>query len=111
VDILTRTEEAILLAIYQLGDNAYGVTIRQQLEVMIGKGVSVGAVYVPLARLTRRGLLTATVGDPTPERGGRRKRFYRITPAGLLALKKTKRLHDAMWARLPDPEKLTSTVS
>ena len=104
MNLLTRTEEIILLAVYQLGDKAYGVTIRQHIEKTIAKRFSVGAIYVPLDRLTKRGFLTSTVGEPTPERGGRGKRFYKITPKGILALQETKKLHEAMWAGVPDLE-------
>ena len=65
MDILTRTEEIILLAIYRLGDNAYGVTIREEVEALVGKSYSVGAIYVPLERMTKRGLLVTRAGTPT----------------------------------------------
>lgn len=94
---LTRTEEIVLLTVYQLDDEAYGVTIRRQIETMVRKKFSVGAIYVPLDRLAQKGLLSSHVGEPTPERGGRSKRFYKITPDGISALKETKRLNDAMW--------------
>ena len=97
MDILTRTEEIILLAIYRLGDNAYGVTIREEVEALVGKSYSVGAIYVPLERMTKRGLLVTRTGTPTAARGGRAKRFYEITPAGKEALLATKRLHDQLW--------------
>jgi DNA-binding PadR family transcriptional regulator len=69
---------------------------------LLGKNVSVGAVYVPLERLARRGVLTTRESDPTPTRGGRRKRFYRLTPKGVAALRTVKRLHEAAWDGLPD---------
>ena len=107
MDILTRTEEIILLAVHQLGDNAYGVTIRQEVERMVGKPYSVGAIYVPLDRLTKRGFLLTITGEPTAARGGRRKRFYQITPNGRSALLNTKRLHDAIWANVTILEGVT----
>jgi DNA-binding PadR family transcriptional regulator len=101
MDLLTRIEETILLAIYHLGEAAYGVTIRQQVEDMAQRSVSVGAIYVPLDRLTQRGLLATVTGEPTPERGGRRKRYYRLTPDGLAALEAVRQFHQSIWQGVP----------
>lgn len=101
---LTRTEEFILLSVYQLGDNAYGITIRKHIELIMQKNFSVGAIYVPLERLENKGFLTSYTGKPTSERGGRRKRFYKITSNGIVALKETKKLHDTFWANISDLE-------
>lgn len=98
MDILTRTEEMILLAVYRLGEEAYGVTIREQVAHVAGRDFSVGAIYVPLDRLESRGYLTSYMGDPTPERGGRSKRFFRLTSKGIDALNATRTLHETMWA-------------
>ena len=103
---LSKTEEMLLLAVYRLGENAYGTTVRAQIADLMRKPVSVGAIYIPLDRLSRKGLLTTYTSDPTPERGGRSKRFYRLTATGLEALRETRRLNDAMWSGitgLPDP--------
>jgi len=108
MDILTRTEEIILLAIYRLGDNAYGITIREEVEAQVGKAYSVGAIYVPLERMTKRGLLETRTGSPTAERGGRAKRFYKIMPEGKDALLATKRLHDKLWAGVSNLEGVTA---
>jgi DNA-binding PadR family transcriptional regulator len=102
MEILTRVEEAILLAVVRLGENAYGVTIRKEVEEMIGKSYSVGAIYVPLDRMAKRHLLATTMGKPTPERGGRSKRYYHLTAGGLQALQEAKQMHDAMWAETPN---------
>ena len=102
MDLLSRTEEIVLLAVYRLVGKAYGVTIRREIGANTGIEFSVGAVYVPLERLTRRGLLQASAGQPTAERGGRSKRYYQITPDGLAALQAVHRLHLAMWNDLPD---------
>ena len=101
---LTRIEEIILLAVFQLSSEAYGVKIRAKVEAMTGKSFSVGAIYVPLDRLAKRKLLEAETGDPTPERGGRRKRYYRLSKSGLAALREAKRLHDTIWVGAPDLE-------
>ncbi len=102
MESLSRTEEHILLAVHELGNDAYGITIREHLQEHLGKRFSVGAVYVPLDRLTSRGLLKATETEPRAERGGRRKRVYRMTAKGVAALKDTKTLQDKMWKKIPD---------
>jgi DNA-binding PadR family transcriptional regulator len=99
---LTRVEEIILLAVFQLGTNAYGVTIRSQVQAMTGRSFSVGAIYIPLDRLAKRRLLETETGEPTPERGGRKKRYYKLNKSGLAALQEAKRLHDAIWVGAPD---------
>ncbi|MGB0388414.1 MAG: PadR family transcriptional regulator [Ardenticatenaceae bacterium] len=104
--ILTRIEEIILLAVYHLDDRAYGSTVRQEVESMVGKSFSAGSIYVPLNRLAERGMLASNLSDPTPERGGRGKKFYTVTQAGRDALRKAKALQDAMWARMPSLEEL-----
>lgn len=106
MDILTRTEEVILLSIHRLGDNAYGVTVRREVERLMGKSYSVGAIYVPLDRMTERGWLKTSIGSPTAVRGGRAKRFYELTSEGRDVLLATKRLHDKLWSGVPnlDPQ-------
>lgn len=101
-ELLSRTEEMILLAVIHLGSAAYGIAIRAYLEKVLGKSPSVGAIYVPLERLTKAGYLSSHAGEPTPERGGRSKRFYRVTPQGLAALQETEQLHDTLWAGIGD---------
>jgi DNA-binding PadR family transcriptional regulator len=98
LDLLTRMEEILLLVVWDLGEDAYGVTIRQRVGELTGRQVSLGSVYGPLERLVERGLLRAVQGDPTPVRGGRRKRFYRLTPKGTKALRQTRRVTDTLWA-------------
>ena len=79
-------EQLILFALLRLGDNAYGVTIRREIESRTGRNVSSGAVYTTLERLEAKGYVSSVTGEPTPERGGRRKRFYQLEPAGAKAL-------------------------
>ncbi|MCC6301128.1 MAG: PadR family transcriptional regulator [Anaerolineales bacterium] len=98
MEFLTRMEEILLLTIHQLGAEAYGVTIKNRVEELLGKSVSVGAIYVPLERLTKRGLLKTWQGDPSPERGGRSKKYFKLTRDGLAILKETKELNDLLWA-------------
>ncbi len=79
-------EQRILFALVRLGADAYGVTIREQIETRTGRSVSAGALYTALNRLEKRGLVASRLGQPTPERGGKRKRLYTIRPAGERAL-------------------------
>jgi DNA-binding PadR family transcriptional regulator len=86
VDQLGRFEQLLLFAILHLGTEAYGVTMRREVEERTGKSVASGAVYTTLRRLEERGLVSSRVGEPTAERGGRRKKFYRVERAGIRAL-------------------------
>jgi PadR family transcriptional regulator PadR len=102
MNILSRAEELVLLAVWRLRENAYGVAVRRLINECTGEEWSIGAIYVPLDRLTEMGYLTATQADPTPERGGRSKRYYKLSRTGLEALRKTRRVQEAMWTGLPD---------
>ena len=97
--ILSRAEELVLLAVLHLREQAYGVAVRRYIIEMTREDWSIGAVYVPLDRLSKRGLLKTSQGDPTPERGGRSKRFYTLTRDGRKALDHTRRVQDERWAR------------
>jgi PadR family transcriptional regulator, regulatory protein PadR len=101
MNILSRAEELVLLAVWRLQKDAYGVAVRRYIMERTGEDWSIGAIYVPLDRLTEMGYLLAVQADPTPQRGGRSKRYYRLSKPGLDALQKTRRVQDAMWARLP----------
>jgi PadR family transcriptional regulator, regulatory protein PadR len=79
-------EQLILFALIRLGADAYGVTIRNQIAARTGRAVSPGALYTALDRLEKRGLVASRLGDPTPQRGGKRKRLYTLQPAGARAL-------------------------
>lgn len=83
---LGKFEDVIMNAVFQLRDDAYGVAIRAHAEQLSGKPVAIGAVYTTLSRLEKKNLIEARTGDPTPKRGGRRKRFYTVTTAGLEAM-------------------------
>jgi DNA-binding PadR family transcriptional regulator len=99
--ILSRTEETILLAVRALEPEAYGLAIGAHLKKMTGKRWSVGAIYIPLERLEQRGLLASYEGEPSPQRGGRSKRFFKLSAKGLTALNEARQLHEALWAALP----------
>jgi DNA-binding PadR family transcriptional regulator len=72
----------MLTAVARLGEGAYGVAIRQEIEEATGRACSLGALYTTLDRLEAKGLITTAMGEPTPQRGGRPKRMVRITPSG-----------------------------
>lgn len=91
----------ILLAALRAGDEAYGVRIAEEIERTGKRTVVLAAVYAALDRLERNGMATSTVGDPTPERGGRAKRFFRVTPRGLRAVKETQHALIALWTDVP----------
>jgi PadR family transcriptional regulator, regulatory protein PadR len=88
-DYLGEFEHLILLALLRLEDRAYGVTVRQEIELRTDREASIGAVYATLDRLERKGYVTSHRGDPTPERGGRSKRFFRVTANGVKAVNRT----------------------
>ena len=90
---LGEFELLLLLALLRLKDDAYGVRIRHEIHARTGRTVSAGAVYTALDRLERRELVSSRLGDPTPQRGGKRKRYYRLEPAGAAVLRAS---HDAL---------------
>jgi DNA-binding PadR family transcriptional regulator len=80
-------EQLVLLALVRLGDNGYGVAVHNEIVARGGRDVTVAAVYKTLERLEDKGLAASTLGEPTAERGGRRKKFFRIQPVGRRALR------------------------
>ncbi len=101
MDLLSRAEEILLLTIWRLQDNAYGMSIRSRVGEATGKTWSFGAIYAPLNRLLKKGLVTSSKGDPTPERGGRSKVFYELTAIGREELMRIQKVHDAIWIGIP----------
>jgi PadR family transcriptional regulator PadR len=95
-DYLGEFEHIIVLALLRLEDRAYGVTVRQEIEFRTHREVSIGAVYATLDRLETKGYVTSHRGDPTPERGGRSKRFFRVTANGMAAVNRTHRALQSM---------------
>lgn len=100
--LLSTTEQAVLLAVWALGDEAYGPAIRAHIEGATGRNISIGAIYAPLERLAAAGMLSRRTGEPTAERGGRAKRYYSITAEGVRALEATRKATDSLWSALPD---------
>jgi PadR family transcriptional regulator PadR len=99
MDVLSKREEQILLAVSSLEDAAYLVRIRSDLSTILRKKLSIGAVHIPLRRLERAGYIEAAFGETTAVRGGRRKKIYRLTPKAISVLHESKRVQDFMWAR------------
>src|SRR5579862_819676 len=92
-DSLGALEHIVLLAVMRLGSDAYGMTVRREIDRATGRDISIGAVYATLVRLESKGFVRSHAGDPTPERGGRAKRYYHTTADGEGALRAT---HDIL---------------
>jgi len=90
-DYLGEFEHIVVLALLRLADRAYGVTVRQEIEFRTKRDVSIGAVYATLDRLETKGYVKSRRGDPTPERGGRAKRYFQVTAKGVAAVNRTQR--------------------
>ncbi len=99
--LISRLEEIILLAIWRLESDAYGIAILEEIGKTTGKVWLTGSIYASLGRLLKHGLVESIEGDPVPERGGRRKIYYRVTPGGLQALKDVRKISSAIWADIP----------
>ncbi len=97
MSFLTRTEELILLSIWNLQKNAYGAAIRDHLSDVSDYNWSIGAIYIPLDRLAHKGYVRSFKGQPTRQRGGRSKRFFELTKEGKAALITIRRVQDALW--------------
>lgn len=90
-------EELVLLTVAVLGDDAYGITIKQEIENRVNRDISIGALHSTITRLEEKGYLKSHLGGATQERGGRRKRYYQLTHAGKVALQEIKKLRDDLW--------------
>ena len=94
---LGEFEILTLAALVRLGPEAYGVTVREEIESRAGRPVSVGALYATLDRLEEKGMVASRLGESTPERGGRAKRFFKIKPSGLKALRDSREMYLSLW--------------
>jgi len=94
---ISKAEETVLLAIWRLKDAAYGVSIRGRIRQDTGKDYTYGTLYGLLRQLAYKDLVIRIPGKPTPEKGGRSKTFFKLSPSGLLALKESLRLHRLLW--------------
>lgn len=98
---LGELEEIVLLITASLDDEAYGVTINQELEKQTGRMVGFNTVHTTLQRLEEKGFITSKMGGATAERGGRRKRYFRVTALGSRAIRESKELRERLWRALP----------
>lgn len=89
---LGEFEQLVLLAVLRLGDGAYGVTVRHEIETRTGRDVSIGAIYATLNRLETKGLVKSRAGEPTAARGGRAKRLFRVTAPGVRSITEAQRV-------------------
>jgi PadR family transcriptional regulator PadR len=96
-DHVGEFELHVLWTVLRLGAHAYGVPIAEELERRAGRAVSVGALYATLERLERKGFLSSTRSDPTPERGGRARRYFRVTAEGVEAAKRGRAALERVW--------------
>jgi PadR family transcriptional regulator PadR len=99
-DSLGEFEQIILLALLRLGPHAYGMAVRREIEERTGRSVSIGAVYATLERLENKGYVSTFTGEPTAQRGGRAKRFFRIESSGEHALQESQEVIRKMMAGL-----------
>jgi PadR family transcriptional regulator PadR len=95
--LLSRSEEIVLLAIWKLKDNAYGVSLRELLSEFTGHDWSFGAIYKPLKQLLHKGYVEKKNSEPQSERGGRSKFMYTLTPAGRDALRSIRKIYKSIW--------------
>ena len=100
VPALGEFEQVVLLAILRQGDEAYAVSVQSEIERCTGRDVSRGSIYITLDRLETKGYLRSKLGDPTPERGGRAKRYYELRPRAIEALRESRRALVALWRGL-----------
>jgi DNA-binding PadR family transcriptional regulator len=96
-------EQVVLLAILRLGDGAYGVTIREEIQARTDREPAPGALYTTLDRLEDKGLITSRLGDPTPQRGGRAKRFFQVSAVGVEAVARAQRSYQRLMEGLKLP--------
>ncbi len=99
---ISRSEEFLLLAIWRLRENAYGVTIMEQIRQATGKSWSYGALFVMLRRLEKKGCLTSYFTEPSPTRGGKSKRIFRLTREGIKALDEVRKVQESVWAGIEE---------
>src|SRR5882672_4882916 len=99
---LGEFEEIVLLSVAILAEDAYGNSVKDEIKKRLGRNPSIGALHASLGRLEEKGYLESWEGETTPERGGRRKRYYRVTKTGVQALQQVKEIRDGMWKAVPD---------
>ena len=101
---LGEFELLVMLTVIRLGEDAYGVPISREIEQRTGRDVAFATVYSTLERLQKKGFVRSNLGDATPERGGRAKRYFRVTANGLREVRRTRQTLIALWQGLPELE-------
>lgn len=101
---LGEFELMVLLTVMRLGDGAYGVSLARELAAIRGREVAVGSVYAALDRLEMKGLVASSLGEATSERGGRAKRYFRVTKKGLRSVRETREVLSSLWKSMPRQE-------
>ena len=100
-EFLGGFELLVLLALIRLGDEAYGVPISEAIEESSGKDVAIGSVYITLERLESKGLVSSRLGEPTAQRGGRAKTYFKVTAKGLREVRSAQRTLVNLWRGVP----------
>ena len=100
-------EEVILLTVVMLQEEAYGVAIAEEIDKQLNRKLSISAVHATLHRLSEKGYLSSQLGGATAERGGRRKRYFKITPAGSAVLKEIQSVRNLLWSQIPPNAHIT----
>ena len=100
--LLTRAEELILLAVWKLKGDAYCIPIRAKISEITGENWSLGSIYMPLDRLVKKGYMDSYLSDATPDRGGRRKRIYKLTEMGMKAFIHVRQVQAKIWQDVPE---------
>ncbi len=104
-EYLGSLELLVLLAVMRAGRNASGIPIAREIEACSGRDVALGSVYTALSRLEGKGLVVSSLGEPTPERGGRAKAFFRLTSKGLREVRDAQSMFTRLWSGLPGLER------
>jgi PadR family transcriptional regulator PadR len=99
---LSSFELMIILALIRLRDDAYGVPISQEIRKRSGRDVSIGTIYAALERLERKGFVSSELGEPTAERGGRAKKYFKVTGKGVREVRDVKGMLTRLWQGLPE---------
>lgn len=102
MEVLSRADEILLLAILRLKDNAYGVSIVKEVQKRTGKKLMLGGLWVSMDILAKKGLVAKSMGEPTPQRGGRSKIYYSLTTEGIKALQAVMDFQSSLWQGIPD---------
>jgi PadR family transcriptional regulator PadR len=99
-DYLGHLELMVMLVLIRLGEKAYGIPIAHEIETKGGREISLGSIYATLDRLETKGLVSSELGEPTPERGGRAKKYFSVTAKGVREVRETERVLKQLWPRL-----------